>query len=152
MIMLLWSICGMPDWLDAEMVIVFAMAAGGVYIMWSENRAYRRETEERVELHARLATLERDVEILGQRPTVERVAKIEVAIGGERPSSIDARVAELEGWAERIDTSIDLAARMAAIESRIDFKPITHTRRKDGKFAKPGDAMGLVTCADEETR
>ena len=106
----------MPDWLDAELLIVFAMAAAGVWAMIAEAREHRRDAAERIGLHSRLSV-------------------VETAIALQHPSSIAERVAALEAVTE---TDKTLRERVAVVEARIDYKLITHTRAKDGKFSRTG--------------
>lgn len=128
----------MPDWFDAEIVLVLAMCGGGVYTMWSEGRAHRREMAE-------------------LRALAERVAAVEVSTAGGHPQSLAERVATLEGRADealdtselfervaKLEVSRDLMERMAILEARADHQPWKHTRRKDGKFASP--EAELATC------
>jgi len=103
-----------PDWLDAELMIVVAMAAAGVWVMVSEARAHRRESDERIHLHARLASMETAIAAASPSTIAERVATLEVAVHS---------------------TSSDIRERLAVVEARIDHRPHTQTRRKDGKFS-----------------
>lgn len=108
-------IIAIPDWLDAELLIVFAMAVAGIWVMISEAREYRRDAAERIDLHARLAV-------------------VETAIAAQSPHTIAERVAAVEAVTAE---SCSLRERVAAIEARIDYRVITHTRAKDGRFARP---------------
>lgn len=120
----------MPDWLDGEIVIVVAMAAAGIWAMISEARAHRRDADERIGLHSRMAALE-------------------VAIAAQAPHTIAERVAEIEGRVSALPEA-DVAAlreRVAAIEARIDHRPITHTRGAKGRFASPAEVS--ATCEDQ---
>ncbi len=103
-------VIAMPDWLDAELLIVFAMAAAGVWAMIAEARAHRRDADERIELHARIAEL-----------------------AGADPAALRERLAELT------EIVACLRERTATLEARIDHRPITQTRAKDGKFTKTQD-------------
>jgi len=105
-----------PDWLDAELMIVVAMAMAGVWVMVAEARAHRRESDERIHLHARLAS-------------------VETAIAASYPSTLAERVAALE--VAVYSTSADIRERLAVVEARLDHRPHTQTRRKDGKFGAP---------------
>ena len=144
---MIWLL-GMPDWLDAELLIVFAMAAAGVYTMISEGRANRREAEERIAMAERIATLEataaqaadvmaivRDhaarIDRLGAdeeslRDMIKLVAEIDVRTDSERP--LLERIAAIE-------TELAFEGRLATLEARADHKPWTATRHR-GKFAK----------------
>lgn len=113
-------VSGIPDWLDAELLIVFAMAGAGIYTMISEGRAHRREADERIAI-------------------AERLARIETMLGPDAAHTIVERVSELEG---KIEILADIVGampgtleRVATLEARADFKPWGPTRRK-GKFAK----------------
>lgn len=78
--------------LDYELLVTIGVAVAGVWIMATEARAHRRETDERIALHARLAAVEQ-------------------MICASSPFSIAERVAALEA-------SVDLAQRVTAIECR----------------------------------
>lgn len=134
----------MPDWFDAEIVLVLAMGAGGVYTMWAEGRAHRREMSE-------------------MRALAERIATVETAIGSAAPHSIAERVSSLEGAADeapdtielfervaKLEAGRDIAERMAVLEARADHQPWKHTRRKDGKFASADTE--LATCESPKPR
>lgn len=125
-ILLVLRALAMPDWLDVEIVIVFAMAAGGIWVMWKEQREYRRDADDRVDLHSRLAI-------------------VETAIASENTSTLAERVATLESRPELVEDLALVRERLATIEARIDFKPITHTRGAKGKFVSPSAAN---TCED----
>lgn len=114
-----WGLA-VTDWLDIDVVILIATALAGVWVAVSEARAHRRDADERIALHARLASLE-------------------VAVASQSPSTIAERVASLEG-AERVSPE-DLAAlreRIATIEARIDHRNITPTIRKTRPTTKKG--------------
>lgn len=96
---MLFELLAIPDWIDAETLIVFAMAIGGVWVMVNESRMHRREADERIGLHARLATLE-------------------ASTASQAPHTIAERVAALEAA-----DAADLRERVAAIETRIDYVP-----------------------------
>lgn len=114
------GVYAMPDWLDAELLIVFAMAAAGIYTMINEGRQHRREAEERIALHARIAALE---VAMGTAATSERVEVV---------------YAMLDERLEALTEKLDLHGRMSAVEARIDHKPITHTRdKKTGRYVPP---------------
>lgn len=119
---------GMPDWLDAEIVIVFAMCAGGVWAMVKEGREHRRDASERIELHARLAAVETAIGN-GEQTIAERVAALEAqpALG-----DLPERVSKLE-------SQYDYAERLHAIEARLAARA---PRDPKGRFA------GAVTCED----
>ena len=105
-----------PDWLDAELLIVVAMAMAGLWVMVAEARAHRRDSDERIHLHSRLASME-------------------TAIAASSPSTIAERVASMEAAVH--NTSADIRERLAVVEARLDHRPHTQTRRKDGKFGAP---------------
>lgn len=99
--------------------------------------------------HRRVSKLDEWGQSLG-----ERVASLEAQIQGQSQHTIPERLASLESRADEIrDWTEDIASireRLATAEARIDFKPITHTRRKDGKFGRADETAS--TCTDEERR
>jgi hypothetical protein len=122
----------LPDWLDWELVIIVGIACAGVWTMVAEARAHQRDATERIEIWARVAQIETAIASQAPHTIAERVSEIEGAREGEvDTAALSARVSALE-------IAVDLGQRLAAVEARIDHKTITHTRAKDGKFARTG--------------
>lgn len=130
--------------LDWEVVILLAIACAGVFVMWEYRQAHLQDHAERLEQNLVIARLEHAVSLCAHVDRVdaleranadavsaERVAMIETAIGLNcRDRSIDARTSALEGWTEALDDRLELASRVAAIESRLDHRAVTPTRPK----------------------
>ena len=132
---------------DWDEVLMIAMGfAGLAWIVVDQKRERRLDLAES-ELRERVAKLE--AQLASDNPVTlpERVAKLEADaewIAAEVGSqlAIVGRVAKLEE--AQIDT-VAVCERLVAIETRIDFKPVTHTRGPKGRFASPA-VVGGSTC------
>lgn len=129
------------DW-DVIVSIVLGLAAVGAAIL--DYRRTSRLDELAVQHAERLSAL-------------EAVAVYATNVD-KRLDALDYNVARLEERRESVDVlqlvdrvaateSVlgDVRERVAVVEARADHKPITQTRRKDGKFAPPDSAEELST-------
>lgn len=135
--LLLWLYlvpAGIAD-VDWEVVLSVSLGLGACAVTWLEHRRASKLDETADELRERVVQLEAawahaataaDIGVLA-----ERLAAMAV------PPDITQLAERTAAIAERL---IDQGERLATVESRIDFKPITHTRRKDGKFGRTDEA------------
>ena len=93
---LLWLlVAGVPDWLDFEVVTIFAIAVGGVALMWADWRRDKRLDTLAIDLVDRVARLE--ATCVDNIQVEQRIAALEVK--AERDERLDERIAD---YAERI--------------------------------------------------
>jgi hypothetical protein len=79
--MILWA-------LDYEMLVTVCVAVAGVCIVVLESRAHRRETDERIALHERLAYLETCVAALNDKVELaQRITALEARPRARRQQS-----------------------------------------------------------------
>lgn len=141
--------CGLV-YVDWELVLALATGVATVGVLMLEHRRANRLDEFAVDLAETVAQKADASELAAAN---ERIAALEAMVHGQGQQSVPERLASLENGREWVEDAAgkigELGERVSAIETRIDFKPITHTRRKDGKFASPS---GDATCTDEERR
>ena len=136
--------CGLI-YVDWELVLALASGIATIGVLFLEHRRANRFEELAVEHAERIATLEAQAERVTPEmidALAERMTTLEAVTAGEQ--SIGQRVASLEAQPECSDDVASLRERVSAIEARIDFKPITHTRGAKGKFVSPDAA----SCED----
>lgn len=119
---------GIAD-VDWEVVLSVALGLGAIAVTWIEHRRTSKLDTAADEFRERIAQLEAGLE----------AARDEAALASDL-SIIAERVATIgTATTTAIERLADTVERVAVIEARIDYRPITHTRGKAGRFARPDE-------------
>jgi hypothetical protein len=116
---------------DWDVVLAVALGLGAIGTALVEHRRTSKLDDVADNLRERVTALE--VVAAHRDDVIELGHAIEQLRGADRATDVGERLAALT------ERQVGHAERIAVLEARADHQPWKHTRRKDGKFAKPGD-------------
>lgn len=121
-------------YVDWELVLAIATGVGMIGYLLIEHKRTSKLDDLADEHTERLLKLELIWAYAAEQSDLDalelRVSKFETPPDVTQLAERTATMAELVG---------DMRERLATVEARMDHKPITQTRRKDGKFGAPGE-------------